>query len=242
MDVLVLGAVALATALATGVGALPVVVAGTPTARTTAFLWGFAGSVMVVAAGPGLLVPAVDEDGLLAGLAWTAAGAVLLLALRRRLDHRQAHLGTLDGDDARRGVLVVLTLFAHSLPEGLALGAAWAGGGPAGLLVVVAIALQNVPEGTVAAIPLAASGMRRARTVVAAATTSAPQVPGALLAYVAVEHVDGLLGPSYGLAAGAMLALVAAEVVGAATADRTGGVRGATLGAVVALGLGLLAA
>jgi ZIP family zinc transporter len=43
--------------------------------------------------------------------------------------------------------------------------------------------------------------------------TSAPQPIGAVLAYLVVEHVRGLLPASFAFAAGAMLALVAFELV-----------------------------
>ena len=130
-----------------------------------------------------------------------------------------------------RGLLVAGTLFAHSLPEGLAIGAAWASGSDVGVFVVVAIALQNVPEGMVTALPLTESGMSGPRVFWAAVATSAPQVPGALLAYWAVTAADRLLGFSFGLAAGAMLALVLLEIAPAAATRPRAGATGAALGA-----------
>jgi ZIP family zinc transporter len=43
--------------------------------------------------------------------------------------------------------------------------------------------------------------------------TSAPQPVGAVVAFLVVEQVQGLLPASFGFAAGAMLALVALELV-----------------------------
>ena len=48
--------------------------------------------------------------------------------------------------------------------------------------------------------------------------TSAPQPVGAVVAYLAVEEIDGLLPFSFAFAAGAMLALVLFELVPAAFA------------------------
>ena len=50
-------------------------------------------------------------------------------------------------------------LFVHSLPEGLALGTAYAST-VEGLaaFIVIAIAVQNIPEGTSVAIPMEAAG------------------------------------------------------------------------------------
>jgi zinc transporter, ZIP family len=105
-------------------------------------------------------------------------------------------------------------LFAHSLPEGLAIGTAYASD-TAGLslFVLAAIALQNVPEGTAVAIPMREAGFGRSAQFWAAVLTSAPQPPGAVLAFVLVERVRALLPISFAFAAGAMLALVVSELV-----------------------------
>ena len=49
-------------------------------------------------------------------------------------------------------------------------------------------------------------------------TTSAPQPVGALIAYLAVEEIGGLLPVSFAFAAGAMLALIALEMLPSAYA------------------------
>jgi len=105
-------------------------------------------------------------------------------------------------------------LFVHSLPEGLAIGTAYASDRAGlSLFVILAIALQNIPEGTSVAIPMAAAGFSRSRQFWAAVLTSVPQPIGALGAFLLVEHVTGLLPASFAFAAGAMLTLVAFELV-----------------------------
>ncbi len=242
MDAVLLTVVASATALATGLGAVPVILMGSRIAALAPALWGAAGGVMVVAAVLGLLEPALKQSGTTEVFAGLATGALALatasLAMRRR---RGLRLGALQGAGARRGLLIAGTLFAHSLPEGLAIGAAWASGGAPGAFVVIAIALQNVPEGMVTALPLSEAGISRPRIFWAAVATSAPQVPGALAAYWAVTSVDDVLGFSFGLAAGAMLALVALEVVPAARESPGLGLKGGLAGAALmtALAAGL---
>ena len=125
------------------------------------------------------------------------------------------------GPGARTSALVFLVLFVHSLPEGLAVGTAYASDRAGlSLFVILAIGIQNVPEGTSVAIPMAAAGFGRARQFWAAVATSAPQPVGALLAYLAVEEVSGLLPFSFAFAAGAMLALIAIEMLPSAYAGR----------------------
>lgn len=107
-----------------------------------------------------------------------------------------------------------IVLLVHSLPEGFAIGTAYASE-RAGLggFVILAIALQNIPEGTNMAIPRRAAGFTATQQFWAAVATSAPQTVGAVIAFVLVETVDGLLTASFGFAGGAMLALVVAELL-----------------------------
>jgi ZIP family zinc transporter len=142
------------------------------------------------------------------------AGAVALLASRAALRRHPAGAGLLSTEQGRRSALVFGVLFAHSLPEGLAIGSAYAST-RSGLsaFVIAAIAIQNVPEGTATAIPMRAAGYGAGAQVGAAVLTSAPQIPGALLAWVAVEQIDGLLPAAFAIAAGAMLMLVGGDLL-----------------------------
>jgi zinc transporter, ZIP family len=169
---------------------------------------------MTVAAIQGLLVPALDEGDDAVVIVSALTGAAALLASRAALRHHKAPAGVVASDAGRRSALVFGVLFVHSLPEGLAIGCAYAST-RSGLsaFVIAAIAIQNVPEGTATAIPMSAAGYSARAQVGAAVLTSAPQVPGALLAWVAVEQIEGLLPAAFALAAGAMLMLVAVELL-----------------------------
>lgn len=219
-DLLVLFLAASATALATGIGAIPVWLLGARAAALTPFLLGVAAGVMGVASVVGLLLPAADEGTFWELLAGLAVGAILLGVARRRLDHEAVFMGR-SGPSARTAALVFAVLFIHSLPEGLAVGTAYASERAGlGLFVIVAIAIQNIPEGTSVAIPMEAAGYGRVRQFWAAVATSAPQPVGAVIAYLAVEQVHALLPFSFAFAAGAMLSLIAVELLPQAYEDR----------------------
>ena len=241
-EVIVLFLAACGTALATGVGALPVILLG-PRARDLApLLLGFAAGVMAVAAVAGLLIPATEE-----GSAYEVIGGLLVgvgfLLVARAQSRPGAHFMGRSGDGVRTSALVFLVLFVHSLPEGLAIGTAFASERSGlGLFVILAIAIQNVPEGTSVAIPMAEAGFGAKRQFWAAVATSAPQPVGALVAYFAVEAVEGLLPISFTFAAGAMLALIVVEMLPNAFAAgrRLAPAAGFAGGALVMLGLSLL--
>jgi len=239
-EVLVLLLAASGTALATGLGAIPVFLFGRRTEGATPFLLGFAGGVMAVAALSGLLVPAFEEGSVGVVVAGLAVGVAFLAIARRYLPADARFMGR-EGPDARTSALVFLVLFVHSLPEGLAVGTAFASDRSGlSLFVIVAIAIQNIPEGTSVAIPMREAGFGPARQFWAAVATSAPQPIGALIAFAAVEQVSGLLPFSFAFAAGAMLALVVWEILPSAYsgAARLGPSAGIAAGGALMLGLG----
>ena len=192
---------------------------------------------MGVASIVGLLLPALDEGSASDAVWGTALGIAFLLVSRAVIDAPRS-AGATDALTAERrtALLVFLVLLVHSLPEGFAIGTAYASE-TAGLslFVILAIGAQNVPEGTSVAIPLAAAGYGRSRQFWAAVGTSAPQPVGAVVAFLLVEQIEGLLPISFAFAAGAMLALVAFEL--APSAFGSGRVRSALAGTLVGAGV-----
>jgi ZIP family zinc transporter len=240
MDVVILLLAATATALATGIGAVPVFLLGARAAVVRPALWGLTVGLMTVASFVGLLGPALDEGEPAAVAAGLVVGVLFLLLARTVLNGRDVHVGALRGARVRTSVLVFSVLLVHSFPEGFAIGTAYASDRAGlSLFVILAIALQNVPEGTSVAIPMEAAGFRAREQFWAAVTTSAPQPVGALIAYLLVENIHAMLPFSFAFAAGAMLALVAVELAREAFARRSWpvGLAGALVGAALMLGL-----
>lgn len=239
IEVAVLVVAATGTALATGLGAIPVFLLGRRAAAIAPAMLGFAAGVMGVAAVAGLLLPAVDEGSAAEVAAGLAAGGLFLGAAYRRIGPDAEFMGR-SGPGTRTSALVFLVLFVHSIPEGLAIGTAFASERAGlSLFVIVAIAIQNVPEGTSVAIPMERAGFGRGRQFWAAVATSAPQPVGALAAFLAVGAIAGLLPLSFAFAAGAMLALIAVELLPVAYAGGRwrGPTAGLLLGATLMLGL-----
>jgi ZIP family zinc transporter len=244
VDLLLLTLAATGTAVVTGLGAVPVFFLGERAETLRPALLGFAAGVMGVASIAGLLIPAVDEGSVTDAAVGTALGVAFLLVSRAVIEDPTARFTTTEWSAERRtAALVFLVLAVHSLPEGFAIGTAYASE-TAGLslFVILAIAAQNIPEGTSVAIPLAAAGYGRSRQFWAAVGTSAPQPVGAIVAYLLVEQVQRLLPISFGFAAGAMLALIAFELAPSAlrTERRASAAVGAAVGTAVMLALSAL--
>ena len=208
--------------------------------RSGPFLWGLAVGLMGVASLVGLILPALDEGS--TRRRWARARWACSSCWPRRAArfHRDPHIAGLRGAGVRRSVLVFAVLLVHSLPEGFAIGTAFASDTEGlALFVFLAIALQNIPEGTSVSIPMQGAGFGRAQQFWAAVLTSAPQPVGAVIAYLAVEQITGLLPLSFAFAAGAMLALVVVELLPQALAPggRWKAVSASALGAALMLAL-----
>lgn len=202
------------TALATALGALPVLALVRIGASTQRALLGFGGGVMLAAAILSLLLPAFDAASALSGTplgaialvaSGLAVGAFGLKSLDLALPHQ--HLG---GVERKSALLVALAIALHNLPEGLAVGVAAAGG--EGTSVTLGIALQNVPEGLVVAAALASLGVSRLTAVATAIGTGLVEPVGGVVGAL-VANAFGLATPwALSAAAGAMLFVVAHEI------------------------------
>jgi len=115
-----------------------------------------------------------------------------------------------------RAALLLSALTIHNVPEGMAVGLAFAAGGAGlGIPLAVAIGIQNIPEGFAAAAPLLGGRDPTRRTVAAgvAALTGAVEPPAALLAMAAFGIADALLPFGLAFAGGAMLYVVVDELI-----------------------------
>ncbi len=201
----------------TGLGGLALYVFAQPSDRLLDALLGFTAGVMLAATAFSLLVPALDEGALWEVLVGFLLGAVAFAALDSVVPHIHARFSERDhpGRVSReRALLLLSALTLHNVPEGLAVGVAFAAGGPElGVPLALAIGIQNIPEGFAAAPPLLDAGARRRVAVGIAAATGAVEPPAALAAIGAFGLSSLLLPAGLAFAAGAMLYVVVDELV-----------------------------
>lgn len=140
--------------------------------------------------------------------------------------------------DSRQAVLVVATMFIHSIPEGVAIGVGFATEELRfGVLLALAIAVHNIPEGIAVTLPLRAKGISLWACAGYAILTSVPQPLAAVPSFLLVSVFKLLLPAGLGFAGGAMIYLVAAELVpdGLARCSREETAWGVMVGLVVML-------
>jgi zinc transporter, ZIP family len=206
--------------LATGLGGLVLLLMPRPSERMLDGLLGLTAGVMLAATAFSLLVPALDEGTIGEVLAGFAAGYVVIAILDTVIPHAHARFrerGEMAAEERaaeQRGALLVSALTIHNVPEGIAVGVAFAAGGAdLGIPLALAIGIQNVPEGFAAAAPLLAAGTTRRRAIGIAALTGVVEPPAALAAFGSFELASALLPLGLSFAAGAMLYVVVDELV-----------------------------
>ena len=199
------------TAVATALGALPFLFVRQISARTIAYANAIASGLML-----GACYSLVAEGAALGNLQ-TGGGAVLgvgfILVTQRYLRDHDVQFGNIRGVDARRMALIVIVMTVHSVAEGVAIGASFAGDVTLAVLITGAIAVHNIPEG------LAISAVLRPRgaSVLSCAWwsffSSIPQPIVAVPAFLFVEAFRPALPYGMGFAAGAMVFMVLVELL-----------------------------
>src|SRR3954471_10140915 len=106
MDVLWVALIGAGTALATGLGVLPVWALGEGAARYRAALEGVAAGGVGVAGVVGLLLPAADNGSPAEVVGGATVGVAFLLVARRVLGRHELHVGHLSGAGVQRSLLV----------------------------------------------------------------------------------------------------------------------------------------
>jgi len=235
VDAVTVFVAALLTALATGLGALPLLFARASGRQALGVANAAAGGVML-GASVSLVLQGADRSA-----SRTGAGVlvgIVFIVLASRFLHGHPHdlaLGSLRGEDAVKGLLIVGVMTVHSVAEGVGVGAAFGGGETLGILIAVAIAVHNVPEGLAISLVLVPRGTSVPRAAGWSIFSSLPQPLLAVPAFLFVDAFEGILPAALGFAAGAMIWMVARELLPEALEQ-------APRGVVLATGLASFAA
>lgn len=218
-------------ALATALGTLPVLFSQRLSDRVQDTFLGFGAGVMLAASAFSLILPGLDaarNAGAWGGGPWGAGGvmgaaillgALALMALDKVLPHEhfikgREGAGLSAARKLRRTWLFVLAIALHNLPEGLAIGVAYAGGDLVGAnALAIGIAIQDVPEGLVVAVALLGAGYRRGVAAALGMVSGLVEPLGAVLGAIVVEYSALVLPWGLGFAAGAMLFVISHEVI-----------------------------
>ena len=212
-------------AVATAAGALPALFMRRLSQKLHDVMLGFGAGVMLAACMFSLIVPALALITASGASAWHSSGSVALaillgaafmLLLERLVPHQHfiKDEDRLRGQTLRRSWLFVFAISLHNIPEGLAIGASFAGGDAgAATALATGISVQDIPEGLVVAMALLAVGYSRALAVSIAILSGLTEPVMAMVGAAVLGESSLLLPWGLALAAGAMLFVISHEMI-----------------------------
>lgn len=187
------------------------------TVRVSPLLYGFSSGVMLAASVWSLICPAVELLSLSSVPGWLAAsvgiagGAVFILFLET-----VPFLSSLTGNENTSLLFAAVTL--HNIPEGMAVGLAFALAADVSSLASAAalalgIGIQNIPEGAAVSLPLRTQGFSKRRAFLFSVLSGSVEPVFGLAAVLLASLVSSIMPWLMCFAAGAMLFVTADELL-----------------------------
>lgn len=191
---------------------------------------GFAAGVMIAASMWGLLTPAIEESEQLGIPGWLPAaggfalGVLFLMLMDVLLPHLHPGLREPEGmpSSMRRSTLMMLAVTLHNIPEGMAVGLAFALAvqhGDTNITMASAMALslgigiQNFPEGAAISLPLRREGISAGRSFVMGSLSGIVEPIFGILVVLVAGSIQPLMPWLLSFAAGAMMYVVVEELI-----------------------------
>jgi ZIP family zinc transporter len=195
----------------------------------TMFL-GFAAGIMISASVFGLLVPAIEAAQSHGFAGWVPAslgfvlGVFFLLLLDKLIPHFHPGTNTQEGlsSSLKRTTLLVSAVTIHNIPEGMAVGLAFALAGQtsgeaaaysSAIALALGIGIQNFPEGAAISLPLRREGVQTGRAFLVGCLSGITEPLFGLCMVVVAGFASPLMPWLLSFSAGAMLYVVVEELI-----------------------------
>jgi zinc transporter, ZIP family len=202
------------SAMATGLGAIPVLFLNNVSSRLKSLLLGYASGIMMAATTFSLIPEAMKASNIWVLSFGMLLGTFILNFINSKTeDLDTSDLKFLSGVD-RKTLVIITAITLHNLPEGLSVGVSYGTGeGNLGAIIAFAIGLQNAPEGFLVGLYLIHQEMTRMKALLIATFTGAVEIVTAAIGYFLASEVDGLVPYGLSFAAGAMLFVIYKELI-----------------------------
>ena len=189
---------------------------------------GFAASVMIAASVWSLLIPSMEEAAQMGLPEWlpAAGGFILGIAFLMLLDSVLPHLhpGMQQAEGLstswKRTTMLMLAVTLHNIPEGMAVGLAFAlaaqnsrGDYAAAMALALGIGIQNFPEGAAISLPLRQEGFSRRKSFAYGALSGIVEPLFGVLVVLAAGSIQPMMPWLLAFAAGAMMYVVVEELI-----------------------------
>lgn len=198
---------------------------------------GFAAGIMIAASIWSLIEPAFEITETKYELPWLPiligflSGAGFIFIIDKILPHLHFENDSKNTEGIKtkwnRSTLLVLAVTLHNIPEGLAIGVAFASLSGyteishllPGIMLVVGMSIHNIPEGAAVSLPLFREGMSKRRAFFWGQFSGMVEVLGAIIGVLTVLIIDSILPYALTFAAGAMIYVVVEELIPQAQSD-----------------------
>ncbi|MCL2722128.1 MAG: ZIP family metal transporter [Treponema sp.] len=203
-----------------------------PSDKMICWLLSFAAGVMVSIVCFGLIPEALELGGIAVSVSGLVLGVVIVMGLNYLVDkitiskkemtnihttHEELfHESQLINNPARllrSGVIILLTISLHNIPEGIAIGAGGSYSFQLGALLALMIAIHNIPEGMAVAAPLLAGGINKWKVIVLTALSGTTTLLGGFIGILIGSISNFAIAMSLAAAGGAMLYVVFGEIM-----------------------------
>ncbi|MEG1426618.1 MAG: ZIP family metal transporter [Oscillospiraceae bacterium] len=190
---------------------------------------GFAAGVMIAASVWSLLIPAMNmakEQGQMVAppvAIGFVVGGVFLMLLDKVVPH--LHIGSKETEGPhtklQRNTMIVIAVTLHNIPEGMAVGLAFAvaaqskdpGAFAGAVALAIGMGIQNFPEGAVISLPLKAGGTSSMKAFLCGAASGVVEPIFGILTVLVASTVTGIMPWILSFAAGAMIYVVVEELI-----------------------------
>lgn len=214
MDLLAALGVAFLGSIGAVVAAGAVIYLGNRSSRFMLSLVSFATGTLLGAALLGMIPSAAEKASVTSVGGWVLAGLLIFFVAERLMLWRHAH-GAAHTPHASNasGQLILIGDAVHNAMDGLAIGAAFAGGGSLGVSVAIAVIVHEVAQEVGDFAILIESGFSRDRAMFYNVLSSAGTIPAAVIAYFLADRVESVMPAFLGLAAASFLYIALADLV-----------------------------
>ena len=171
-------------------------------------IYGFAAGVMMAALIWSLIIPAIESANVIPVVIGLILGVGTFYLIDLYVNRKDERLNNL---------MVAVTL--HNIPEGMAVGVAFASylvGGlslAAAYALAIGIAIQNFPEGSVVSFPLLKKGFSKRKAFMYGFISGVFELLGTLITLLFTNFVVVILPYMLSIAAGAMMYVIVVELI-----------------------------
>lgn len=201
-------------------------------------IYGFAAGVMMAASVWSLIIPAVNQSNIFTVIVGLVIGVVIFYLIDFIIKRNN------DLDTKWNNLMVAVTL--HNIPEGMAVGVAFASYLAGGLslascyALTIGIAIQNFPEGSVISFPLLKKGFSKNKAFKYGFISGIFELLGTLITLLFTNFIVVILPYMLAIAAGAMMYVIVVELIPESVDKSKLNVMGFLLGFIVMMVLDVM--